>query len=570
MCGESAPLCGLALASAGFVYSDAAHVFSFFRFDRTETEKQKMVQTCCIIKCRTRSHDKLGQRKDDVKFFSFPTWKQGQGPQVSDLTRRRRMAWVEAVRRPNVTFSSIPRYMLVCSRHFHTGRPAYEMNETHPDWAPSLNLGHPAEGRAGDTEKFQRRIKKRGGAKADGEAAAPPASPPPTPDAVEDAAPAVAPRGSEQLGAAQAADRVPPLDDARCVAWKNAHGEGESTGAEVSRLLEENVTLKKELSATRMDEGFFAEADEKARDEKVKYYTGLPYWTLLQSLHTVVGPSLVEVGGKLSPFQMLLLTLMRLKLYLPQQHLAYLFHLSDAQVSEVFKETMAALHFHLAPLVHWPARRSLQQAMPDTFVEIFGSAVAVILDFFEIGTEKPSDSAAQPETCSHYAQKHTVKYLIGITPQGSIIFISKGWEGGEGRVSDKDLIKQCGILTKLSPGDLVMAERGYGDGSSLMCAEVKTPDSIRGCAQMDPKPAEDMRQIAHLRANVQRVTGLVHDKYSILQRTIPESLLDPLEGEVFPFMDKIVTVCCALTNMSPSVFLQRQDNLTLYSDGETE
>ncbi|KAK7139131.1 hypothetical protein R3I93_016302 [Phoxinus phoxinus] len=30
--------------------------------------------------------------------------------------------------------------MFVCSRHFHTGKP--EMLECHPDWVPSLHLGH--------------------------------------------------------------------------------------------------------------------------------------------------------------------------------------------------------------------------------------------------------------------------------------------------------------------------------------------------------------------------------------------------------------------------------------------
>ncbi|XP_054644387.1 zinc finger protein 25-like [Dunckerocampus dactyliophorus] len=101
-----------------------------------------MVQTCCVINCHNRSRDRFGNKKDGVIFFSFPTWKQCQGGVICELTRRRRMAWIAAVGRPNITFSAISRHMLVCSRHFHTGRPAYEMDESHPDWAPSLHLGH--------------------------------------------------------------------------------------------------------------------------------------------------------------------------------------------------------------------------------------------------------------------------------------------------------------------------------------------------------------------------------------------------------------------------------------------
>jgi len=37
------------------------------------------------------------------------------------------------------------------------------------------------------------------------------------------------------------------------------------------------------------------------------------------------------------------------------------------------------------------------------------------------------------QTWSNYKKHNTVKFLIGVTPQGTIDFISKGWGG---RVSD--------------------------------------------------------------------------------------------------------------------------------------
>ncbi|XP_054642153.1 zinc finger protein 37-like [Dunckerocampus dactyliophorus] len=113
-----------------------------------------MVQTCCVINCHNLSRDRFGNKKDGGRFFSFPTWKQSQGAVICELTKRRRMAWIAAVRRPNITFNAITRHMLVCSRHFHTGRPANEMDESHPDWAPSLHLGH-TEVKAADNERLQ-------------------------------------------------------------------------------------------------------------------------------------------------------------------------------------------------------------------------------------------------------------------------------------------------------------------------------------------------------------------------------------------------------------------------------
>ena len=54
--------------------------------------------------------------------------------------------------------------------------------------------------------------------------------------------------------------------------------------------------------------------------------------------------------------------------------------------------------------------------------------------------------------CKHH---NTVKFLIGVTPQGVISFISKAWGG---RVSDKYLTENSGLLRKLLPGDIVFAD----------------------------------------------------------------------------------------------------------------
>ena len=59
---------------------------------------------------------------------------------------------------------------------------------------------------------------------------------------------------------------------------------------------------------------------------------------------------------------------------------------------------------------------------------------------------------ARAQTWSNYKHHYTVKFLIGIVPQGAISFISKGWGG---RVSDVHSKENCGLLEKLLPGDQV-------------------------------------------------------------------------------------------------------------------
>ena len=63
--------------------------------------------------------------------------------------------------------------------------------------------------------------------------------------------------------------------------------------------------------------------------------------------------------------------------------------------------------------------------MPLALKRNFGDKVAVIIDCFEIFIERPSSLIARAMTWSNYKHHNTVKFLIGITPQGVISFISK-------------------------------------------------------------------------------------------------------------------------------------------------
>ena len=59
----------------------------------------------------------------------------------------------------------------------------------------------------------------------------------------------------------------------------------------------------------------------------------------------------------------------------------------------------------------------------------FGKRVTVIIDCFEVFIERPSNLLARAQTYSNYKSHNTVKVLIGITPQGTISFVSEAWVG---------------------------------------------------------------------------------------------------------------------------------------------
>ena len=316
---------------------------------------------------------------------------------------------------------------------------------------------------------------------------------------------------------------------------------------ELQRLLTENAELKLKLDEFKMTQDSFRE-----NDDKVRYYTGLPNYASLQAVLNIVSPFFPPHKNlRLSVFDKLLMTLMRLKLNLHVKDLAYRFKISQSSVSRIFLQMIHVMYQRMEHLIYWPSREELRLTTPLEFRLHFGQKTAVIIDCFEIFMQRPKALLARSQTWSQYKHHNTVKYLIGITPQGSISFISHGWGG---RTSDKCITESCGILNKLLPGDLVLADRGFdiADSVGLFCAQVNIPSFTKGRSQLSATDVETTRKIAHVRIHVERVIGLVRNKYTIMQGKVPIDFMCHEEGEIPP-IDKIVTVCCALVNYSASV-----------------
>ena len=201
-------------------------------------------------------------------------------------------------------------------------------------------------------------------------------------------------------------------------------------------------------------------------------------------------------------------------------------------------------------LIHWPQREQLIKNMPSCFQEHFKQCI-VILDCFEIFSETPTDLKARAQTYSQYKSHNTAKVLLGITPQGTISFVSRPWGG---RTSDEHLTENSGLLNNLLPGDVVLADRGFtvGDSVGLYCAELKTPAFMRGKSQLTRKEVDETRDLASVRIHVERVIGLLRNKYTILQRILPNKMIMKNKDGTCT-LSKILVVCSALTNLSPSV-----------------
>ena len=404
-----------------------------------------------------------------------------------------------------------------------SGKKSYLYDSLSPDWAPTLKLGKKRHASETGSDRYDRMLdRKRRKSEIDESVAV----------AVEEE---IANDGSpEETGMYFQTDIDKDLMDAM--------------QSELQQLRTENTDLKDRVMSleTKFSMDYFRD-----NDEKVKHLTGLQTYTTLVILYQFLEPFL-PTSLIMNKFKVMTLTLVKLRLNLSNMFLAYEFETNQSTISRLLTSTISVMYKRMKKLIKWPERETLQKTMPMEFRKNFGKKCAVIIDCFEVNVEKPTGLRARAETWSSYKHHHTIKFLIGITPQGTVSYISDAWGG---RVSDKYITEHSGFLDKLLPGDLVLADRGFdvSDSVGSFCAQVKIPAFTKGRDQLSPLDVEATRKLAHSRIHVERVIGSVRQKYTILNGSLPINFLMNKDSNGKTVTDKLVTVCCGLVNLCDSV-----------------
>ena len=287
-------------------------------------------------------------------------------------------------------------------------------------------------------------------------------------------------------------------------------------------------------------------------NQRVQYYTGLTNFAVMCLVMKML-------FGHINPFRLavdvrtqVLIVLVKLRMNYDFRDMANHLHVHFSTVNRIFHETLHVMYYRLSFLVRWPEREILRKTMPLCFRDSFGDKITVIVDCFEQFTEKPFGAKNQIFTFSFYKHHHTIKYLIGISPQGVITFISPGWGG---RTSDNHVTENSNFFKNLLPDDVMMADRGFTcqDEVSFFQAKLMTPSFTKGKLQMHPMDVETTRLLAHVRIHVERVIGLLLRKFKIFEGNFTLEFLHSRYNDNKPTCDKIVHVCCALTNLCSSV-----------------
>ena len=198
---------------------------------------------------------------------------------------------------------------------------------------------------------------------------------------------------------------------------------------ELGRLQAENRRLKEEAQQRLFG---VASLREGQHDKKTSFFTGLPNIATLMWLISFVENDLPRFSS-IAHDNSVLLVLMKLRLNLQNYDLAQRFNISPSTVSEVLNQIIPKMAEKLKFLVHWPDKAEVIKSFPGVFKPKYRNARAII-DCTEIFIERPGNLTARASTWSNYKHNNTLKYLVAISPTGSISFISRAFGG---RTSDK-------------------------------------------------------------------------------------------------------------------------------------
>jgi len=216
----------------------------------------------------------------------------------------------------------------------------------------------------------------------------------------------------------------------------------------------------------------------------------------------------------------------------------YRFGLSTRQVSQIFNQTVKLLGEALNPMIVFYQQTEVNKTIPPQYEHY--KKLRCIIDCSEIFIQKPADLKLQSATWSDYKHHNTIKFLVAITPQGSVAYKSQLWGG---RTSDKHIVLNSSFLKHLNPTDQVLADRGFSivkEAVMMKGCELVVPPPLKGRTQMTSKNIGETKKVANVRIHVERVIQRIKT-FKLINNVVPVSLIG--------MCDDILTICCAITNM---------------------
>lgn len=270
---------------------------------------------------------------------------------------------------------------------------------------------------------------------------------------------------------------------------------------------------------------------------QLKDLTGTTYkvFNLLLSLIPISCNSSVTKENRL------LIFLLKIKLGITYSAISVLFNLNRTTVTRIFYNILNCLAIRTKHFIFWPDKKTVFNTLPKSFKNNYPNCRCII-DCTEIKTEQPSTVEQRVNMFSQYKNAYTVKILVGITPSGFISFLSKSYGG---RTSDTFITNDCGVLSKLEPGDEVLADKGF-PGIEVGCENSKSilivPPILHNGRFSEDEVLETY-SVASVRIHIERVFA----------RLKTYLILNKISVDLLSSVDEIIHICCVLINLQSPI-----------------
>ena len=334
----------------------------------------------------------------------------------------------------------------------------------------------------------------------------------------------------------------------------------ESLSMEISNLRTERDHLKDKVQILK-EQQMLAQLQWEivfSRDQTCRYLTGISS-PVLSHLYQFCMDGLKDrqLGTLVHPKDQLLTTLVRLRHNIPFEYLALQRGVSSSTVSDMFWRWVEIIFQKMNFLVQWPDRDAVIATLPAVFKKEFPRLTG-IGDCFEIFVERPSKLEARAQLWSNYKHHSTVKIFVVCSPVGSVTYLSTVWGG---RASDVEIVRSSDFISLKyhTRGDQILVDRGFTleEDFANIGVELIMPAFTKGKKQLSAADVDRSRRISCVRIHIERVIGLMRNRYTILKGTLKlsdiKSSVDESDDLTLARIDKIVRVCGILTNLGDGI-----------------
>ncbi|XP_050293204.1 uncharacterized protein LOC126733833 [Anthonomus grandis grandis] len=270
-----------------------------------------MPSFCSVVKCLMRAE------RDNVKFFRIPAALKDRGDILDALSNERRDLWIKSLKRGPFTDTFL-KNARICSRHFINGAPAELEDKGNPDWVPNQNMGYVTIKTVTKkaVERHDRALNRRKRVKLEinAEESKTGIDPGINPENVN--TPSCSNTQMENMNEEIAATKVSETQTSIAVQTDLLIDNLCKLFADLKFCNSQIYKLKQRLESCDLNEDSF-----KNNGSKCLYFTGLSC-NIFFTLYEDIKPFL-SVKKALSPFQQLLLTLMKFRLNLPFKYMSY-------------------------------------------------------------------------------------------------------------------------------------------------------------------------------------------------------------------------------------------------------